>query len=827
LGERHDEHRFSHSGEACMIEIPGFAIGGEIGRGGMATVYLAQQLSLQRAVALKVLDPKLAASDPGFAQRFLREGRIAASLHHRHILAIHDVGVHQGQAYLALEYVPGGSIAGFAGRMSPREALRLVREIASALALAHANGVIHRDIKPENILRQADGGFVLADFGIARMLGSEPLTGEGVCAGTPAYMAPEQWGQQPIDGRADFYSLGIVLYQMLSGRVPYAGDDGWAIGMQHLQAPLPRLPAECAVLQPLLARMLAKNKESRFADADELIACVVAFEQRPEFAIAAPAGSDPIEHLQRRPLALAALLLPPPTSLIWRRLLPAVVGVLVLLAIAIMSWRAMHGRAQWDRLLGDTRTLATVAVLPCESYTDSADQRLLGEVLAEELIHRLSRLRGLTVIARSSSFPLRTSGLDAAAIGARLGASHLLACTIRPAGDGVRIFTELVETSTGAQRWSAEYDRPGEQLLNVVDELAIGISERLLLHLAGPERARLIQHRTESIEAIRLVEQGRASARQLTLAGIDRGRELIREAIAIDPGYALAQVALADVYQAQMQRQQHDADWWQRQVQPLLARALELDPELPAALVLRSQLRCAQYDWKGCRTDIEQALRDEPGSADVRAGAAAYHAYLGSRAQAVEHALRLVQIEPELARSWDTLTQTLIQAGRLDEALTSTERSLQRFPQHWPTLRNRAQTLELLGRCDDGIAAHERALALSDAAQELNSTVASLYRCAGRLDRAQTLLRELQLQRASGDKVSDMAFATTFLALGQKDAALDAMEAMLGAADPRLWQWLVSPRFGIQQLAGEPRFLALLERLHLPPDAMRWKPQAP
>ncbi|MCB1602683.1 MAG: serine/threonine protein kinase, partial [Xanthomonadales bacterium] len=173
-----------------MIDIPGYRIERELGRGGMATVYLATQLSLQRPVALKVLAPGLA-SDPGFTQRFLREGRIAASLRHRHILAIHDVGVHQGLAYLALEYLPGGQLSKLP--MAPPEALRLIREIAGALAHAHANGVVHRDLKPANILLQDDGSHVLADFGIARMLGASRLTADGGFAGTPAYMAPEQW----------------------------------------------------------------------------------------------------------------------------------------------------------------------------------------------------------------------------------------------------------------------------------------------------------------------------------------------------------------------------------------------------------------------------------------------------------------------------------------------------------------------------------------------------------------------------------------------------------------------------------------------------------
>ncbi|MBL8245136.1 MAG: serine/threonine protein kinase, partial [Rhodanobacteraceae bacterium] len=239
-----------------MIEIPGYRVLAPLGRGGMASVYLAEQLSLHRQVALKVLAPQLA-SDPTFVERFLREGRVAARLRHRHIVAIHDVGVHQGVAYMALDYLPGGSLAS-QGTLAPREALRVLREIGSALDLAHRSGVVHRDIKPENILIDEDGRHVLSDFGIARIAhASQAMTREGTTVGTPAYMAPEQWRAEAVDGRADLYSLGVVLFQLLTGRVPYNGTDGWAIGMQHMQAPLPQLPETLRALQPLLDRLLA------------------------------------------------------------------------------------------------------------------------------------------------------------------------------------------------------------------------------------------------------------------------------------------------------------------------------------------------------------------------------------------------------------------------------------------------------------------------------------------------------------------------------------------------------------------------------------------
>ncbi len=245
-------------------EIPGYTLIRVLGKGGMATVHLAHQNSVDREVALKYLSKHLL-TDERFAERFLREARIAAKLHHRHVVSIYDVGVHEDQPYIAMEFLSGGPIQPEAGKpIPPEHALRCVAEIALALDYAHGKGVIHRDVKPDNILLRDDGSCVLSDFGIARMVdGNTMMTRTGAVVGTPYYMSPEQLRGKQIDGRADLYSLGVVFYQLLTGMVPYSASDSMAVGIMHMTAPMPRLPQQHARLQPLLDKMLAKEVDDR------------------------------------------------------------------------------------------------------------------------------------------------------------------------------------------------------------------------------------------------------------------------------------------------------------------------------------------------------------------------------------------------------------------------------------------------------------------------------------------------------------------------------------------------------------------------------------
>ncbi len=260
--------------EATDIRIPGHRILRQLGSGGMANVYLALQESMEREVALKVMHPSLGSTDPAFSERFVREAKIVAKLSHPHINAVHDVGVAGRYHYFTMEYLTGGDLKSRIRQgMPPRAALMIVRQIAAALAFAHSKGYVHRDVKPENVLFRDSGTAVLTDFGIAKT-NDNSMTATGAVIGTPYYMSPEQAMGRPTDKRSDLYSLGAMMFEMLTGAVPYDGDSAVSIGIKHVKDPVPQLPARLHVYQPLLEKFLAKNPAHRFQSGEEAIAAI-------------------------------------------------------------------------------------------------------------------------------------------------------------------------------------------------------------------------------------------------------------------------------------------------------------------------------------------------------------------------------------------------------------------------------------------------------------------------------------------------------------------------------------------------------------------------
>lgn len=277
------------------VKIPGYTLKKKLGQGGMAAVFLAEQESFQREVALKVMFPQIA-KEPGFAERFLQEARTVARLTHPHIIVVHDVGVANGLHYFAMEYHTGGDLTHRIrnGGITAYQALTITSQIADALALAHEHQIIHRDIKPDNILFRAhNDAAILTDFGIAKSLDNNmQLTQLGSAVGTPKYMSPEQARGQKVDGRTDIYSLGVMLFEMLTGRAPFQADEALALGIKHCQDPIPRLPSELSRYQPLIDRMLAKEPKDRHADAHVLIADIEAL-QKPGGKPAAKGPASP------------------------------------------------------------------------------------------------------------------------------------------------------------------------------------------------------------------------------------------------------------------------------------------------------------------------------------------------------------------------------------------------------------------------------------------------------------------------------------------------------------------------------------------------------
>ena len=780
-----------------MVEIPGYGIQRVIGQGGMATVYLAVQQSLARDVALKVLLPQLA-QDPVATERFLREARFAAQLHHPHVVAIHDVGIHEGVPYISMGYEPGGTLAG-AGKLEPEAALRVLRDIASALEYAHARGVVHRDVKPENILRRDDGHWVLSDFGIAHAASaSTALTGEGATVGTPHYMSPEQLRGQPVDGRSDLYSLGVVFYHALTGELPFHGTDGWAIGMQHLQAPVPRLPQDLARFQPLLDEMLAKDPAQRPQDASALITRInTLFSGRM-----LPSVSDSRIDLgqQRR------------RHREWKVILP--IALIVVAALMFVQDRLRHRRA--PQAAGAVAAAApaakpvpqaSIAVLPFVDLSEARDQDYFSDGLSEELINRLAQTPGLQVAGRTSAFSFKGRNLDMKQIGRELGVAHLLEGSVRRAGERLRVTVQLVNASDGFHLWSQSYDRELTDVYAVQDEIASAVAEALKLKLlaapaAGAER---------SVDPAAYTAYLRA--RQLRRGGSDGAEEAVaalEEAVRRDPGFAAAwaQMAVTQSWAADNAEGPAELAELQRKALAAADKAIELDPGLADGYWARGNLRSTvTWDWEGAKSDFDKALALNPGDARILQGYGSLLASTGHVKEAIDTMQKAANAEPLLFSVWQALGYFQEGDGQLGAALRSQQRALELKPR-FPFVHFRLGVLALQMRKP------------REAARHFEDSGYEPLQLLGRALAEHQLRHGAKSEEALQALISGYGYnaayqvAQAYAFRGQRDEAFHWLERAFEQRDGGLAELKYDPL--MRDLHADPRWAALLNRMGLP-----------
>jgi eukaryotic-like serine/threonine-protein kinase len=407
-----------------------YTIDRELGQGGMAIVFLAQDQKHHRQVAIKVLKPELGAALG--RERFLREIETAAGLNHPHILPLHDSGEAGGFVYYVIPYIEGESLRERLARerqLGLEDALQIAREVADALSYAHSHNVLHRDIKPENILLSA-GHALVADFGIARAItaaGGDQLTEVGALVGTPTYMSPEQAsGAAQIDGRSDVYSLGCVLYEMLAGGPPFTGQTALAVVVRHTTEAVPSLrmtrKAVPSAVEQAVMKALEKVPADRFATAAQFAEALVT-----------PRHDEPT------PIAVVA--------------------------------------ATPDR---------SIAVLPFTNQSPDPENEYFSDGITEEIINALAQLPGLHVAARTSSFAFKGKGADIAEVGAKLKVATVLEGSVRKAGNRVRITAQLVTVSDGYHLWSERYDSELDDVFAIQDHIARAIAQRFEVMLAGP-----------------------------------------------------------------------------------------------------------------------------------------------------------------------------------------------------------------------------------------------------------------------------------------------------------------------------------------------------
>jgi eukaryotic-like serine/threonine-protein kinase len=556
----------------------------ELGRGGMAAVYLARDRKLDRLVAVKVLRPELA--ETLGADRFLREIQIAAKLSHPHILQLHDSGEADGRLFYVMPYVEGESLRQRLER-EPRlhieEAVRLAAEVAAALDYAHQHGIVHRDVKPENVLLHT-GQAVVADFGIARAIDAAAgdgtsrsgLTATGLVVGTPLYMSPEQVVGDPVDGRTDIYALGCVLYEMLAGCPPFTGPSAQAVLARHTIDPIPslrKIRADVPVaVEHTVAKALAKAPGDRFASAAE-------FHDALTGAAPAPSGGD-----RRRP---------------GRRFALAALGVAALV-VAAGIWVAVHR----------TGLPPSVAVLPFVNESNNPDDQYFAYGITDELISQLGRVPGLRVTARTSAFALRDSRLGIKTIGARLGATMLIEGTVRRADTTLRVTAQLINAVTGGVVWSETYRRRAKDVIDVEDEISHAIVAALQLHLIGGDRP-LVRHSTDNPQAHDLYLKGRYFVNQRTsgLPMLQRAIGFFKQALALDSNYAQAWAGLAQAYAFQAGFGNTAPGDAFAQAKTAALRAVALDSELNLPHTSLGFIAIFHdWDWEAAKRELDRAL---------------------------------------------------------------------------------------------------------------------------------------------------------------------------------------------------------------------------
>jgi serine/threonine-protein kinase len=653
----------------------------ELGQGGMATVYLAHDLRHNRKVALKVMRPELAATMG--SQRFLREVQTAAQLQHPHILPLHDSGETDGFLWFVMPYVEGESLRtrlARQGELPVGEAVRLLRDVADALAHAHTRGVVHRDIKPDNILLSGRHAMV-TDFGVAKAVdeatGRNTLTTAGVALGTPTYMAPEQAAADPhVDHRADIYALGVVAYELLTGTPPFTGSSPQQVLAAHVtQAPKP-VTEQRATVPPAVAatimRCLAKKPADRWQSADELL-------QQLEGFATPTGGSTPVD---TRPVTAV----PAAAGRSGRRTWLAAGTVLGVLAVVGAVLAVRGGR-------GGPNGAPRVVVLPPRNL-GPAEQAYIAEGIAEEINNRLVALPGLEVIGRSSAERYRASSLTSRQIGEELNADYILSLRVGSegpaAGRRIRVSAELVRASTEAQVWSKSYQADAAaDYFRVQGDIAGQVAQELGVALVPRDRERIARQPTDDEEAYDYYLRGAGILRTAHLTTEFRdAATYLQRAVDRDPGFDQAWASLAE---AHTELYWFFGDRTERRLamaRQAAERARSLAPDAPEThYAWGVYYYHAHLDFPRALEHLENALHADPGRAQYRE----FIGYVQRRAGRFEDALasleRARQLDPRSVRVIRGIGESMLPLGRQDEAVPFLDRALELAPEDWIVFR--------------------------------------------------------------------------------------------------------------------------------------------
>jgi serine/threonine protein kinase/tetratricopeptide (TPR) repeat protein len=779
--------------------ISHFRVIEKLGEGGMGVVYKAVDTRLARPVALKFLPEKMA-QDSQALERFRREARAASALNHPGICTIYDIGEQGGRAFIAMEFIDGESLRSHIhGKALPlEETLKLGMQIAEALDAAHGEGIIHRDIKPANIYVTKRGQAKVLDFGLAKLL-PKGIGGEapdstsmvGIISGTPSYMSPEQVRGDNLDPRTDIFSLGLLLYEMATGRQAFGGGTGGAI----IEAVLTKSPVSVRSINPDIPERL-----------EEIINKALHKDRDQRQPRAADVGAE-LQRLERG------------TDSGWRVAGGETESVPLSGASDLHSSREQKpqnstGQMRAPRTERVSKIIDSLAVLPFENASRDPEHEYLSDGIAGSLINILATIPKLRVIAQSTVFRYKGRRIDPQAVGQELNVRAVLTGRIMQSGGALRIGTELVHVATGSQLWGAQYDRKAGDIFAIQDEISNEISEKLRLKLTRAEKKRLTKRQTGDAEAYRLYLKGRHHWNRWTEDGFYKAIEYFQQAVEKDPTYALAYTGVADSYVLL---------GWNSYLPPKDAfpkgkmaamAALRLDPELGEAHTPQAAvLWLHDWKWQEAQREFKRSLALNPAHPTANHWYAEYLMTMGRHAEAIARMKNSQELDPlsliiSVAIGW-----AFYMARRYEEAMEQLRRTVELDPNYPVTYWILGRLLREMGRYEQAIAEGEKGVKLSGGSPLMNASLAQTFALAGKRKKAIQILDNLTTL-AKQRYVASYFFAGIHIGLGEDDPAMEYLEKAYEEHSHWLIYLHIDP--SMDGLRLNPRFQELLQRIGLP-----------
>ena len=790
----------------------------KLGGGGMGIVYKAEDVRLGRYVCLKFLPERLSKDHPA-VERFQREARAASSLNHPHICTIYDVDEYEGQSFIVMEFLEGQTLKHRIDRR-PLDIERVPEyghQMADALEAAHAKAIIHRDIKPANIFLTERGQIKLLDFGLAKLLPERKgvaslthagtaftattedahLTSTGVSMGTVAYMSPEQVRGEELDERTDLFSLGLVLYEMATGRQAFVGHTSGVVFeaiLNRAPAPAARLnPAISPQLEQIINKALEKNRALRYRTAADLSADLQRLKRDTDsaraFQVTSGASSEP--PMKRRWI------------LIW-----AAVAALVLL---LFGWNIGGLR---DRLFhGSTRgRIDSIAVLPFTNVSNDPKTEYLSDGITESLINSLSQLPNLSVMSRNTVFRYKGQPTDPQKWGHDMGVKAILTGRLIQSGDELMISVSLEDVAGSRQIWGEQYNRKLSSLVSVQQEIAADIYGRLRPKLEGVERKLLAKRTTENVEAYQLYLQGLFYWNKWTEADFKRAADYFTQAVQKDSRYALSYAGLADTYSLL-----GDAGYlppseaWTK-AKAAAMQALEIDDTLAEAHTSLALVKeHFEWDWTGAETEFRRAIELNPNSPTAHHWYGDYLANMGRPEEGLRETKRAQELDPLSLIINTTLGWQFYLARRSDQAIDQLRRVLDIDAKFTPARRVLEEVYAQSGKYKEAVGEREKVLSLSGS-PELAASIAEDFSKYGYKGVQQSWLDGLAEISKHG-YVSPFSVAEGYMRLGQREKALEWLEKAYEEHDSGLVSIGVEPMF--DSIRSEPRFKEIVRRMKL------------